>query len=378
MRVIQNGTTFRIYDEGMTTHEKLPAQAYLVCFDKMSGPFLKKYDEISINEKVYGVHTEKVDKVLNSFKAFNRNLGVILSGDKGIGKSLFSKLLSKKAIEQGYPLLIVNSWFPGIAEYINEIQQEVICLFDEFDKTFAGNGDNSPQTEMLTLFDGIAQGKKLFCVTCNDLRNLNNYLVNRPGRFHYHFRFEYPAPAEIREYLHDKLKEEYYGEIEKVVYFSRRIDLNYDCLRAIAFELNLGLDFETAIKDLNIIHTQGERYNLVMRLSNGETLRLKNVYLDTFDENEVTFEFEDPDTRYDLFYATFIPNENCWDTTVGHSIIKGEDIKIDWHSYIENALERNKDEKDETCIMLHNKYDGVTPLYIELHRVVSKSIHYCV
>ena len=169
MKVVQNGTTFRIYDEGMVTHDFLPAQAYLVCFDKMSGPFLKKYSEININEKIYGVHIDKVNKVMNSFKAFQRNLGVILSGDKGIGKSLFSKLLSQTAIAHGYPLLIVNSWFPGIAEYLNEIEQEVVVLFDEFDKTFATQGDSGPQTEMLTLFDGIAQGKKLFCVTCKTL-----------------------------------------------------------------------------------------------------------------------------------------------------------------------------------------------------------------
>ena len=385
MKVVQNGTSYRIYDEGMITHDKLPVQAYLVCFDKMMGPFLKKYNDINVSEKVYGVHEEKVNKVLNSFSAFNRNLGVILSGDKGIGKSLFSKLLSKKAIEAGYPLLVVNSWFPGIAEYLNEIEQEVIVLFDEFDKTFATEGDNGPQTEMLTLFDGIAQGKKLFCVTCNDLSRLNSYLVNRPGRFHYHFRFEYPTPVEIREYLHDKLAEVYYGEIEKVVHFSRRINLNYDCLRAIAFELNLGLDFETAIKDLNILHMSGERYNLALKLSNGESLKLRNVYLDTFDDNEATFRFEDPETGYDICYAEFIPSENKWNTEVGSPIIRGEDIKLEWYDYIteaEKRYEKHKDdedyEPDKDDLKLCQKYKGVTPLYLELRRVPNKSLHYAV
>ena len=40
---------------------------------------------------------------------------------------------------------------------------------------------------MLSLFDGLDNGKKLFVITCNEVERLNAYLLNRPGRFHYHF-----------------------------------------------------------------------------------------------------------------------------------------------------------------------------------------------
>lgn len=80
-------------------------------------------------------------------------------------------------------------------------------------------------------------GKKLFLITCNEIRKLNDYLINRLSRFHYHFRFNYPSYKEIREYLHDKLEERYYGKIEGVVAFSRKVNLNYDCLRTIAYEI---------------------------------------------------------------------------------------------------------------------------------------------
>ena len=36
-----------------------------------------------------------------------------------------------------------------------------------------------PQTELLTLFDGLAQGKKLYVITCNNLNTLSDYLVNK-------------------------------------------------------------------------------------------------------------------------------------------------------------------------------------------------------
>lgn len=124
---------------------------------------------------------EKAEKVLRSFKVFQRNLGVILSGDKGIGKSLFARLLSAKAVEAGYPVIIVDQAFPGIASYIESIEQEVVFLFDEFDKTFGSNHDSDPQSTFLSLFDGTSQGKKLFIITCNSLHGLNDYMVNRPA-----------------------------------------------------------------------------------------------------------------------------------------------------------------------------------------------------
>ena len=132
-------------------------------------------------------------------------------------------------------------------------------LFDEFDKTFGdirtGENEANPQSGLLSLFDGTSNGKKLFVITCNSLYRLNDYLVNRPGRFHYHFRFDYPTPEEVREYLTDKLSGQYQAEIEKVILFSKKVSLNYDCLRAIAFELNLGEPFWKAIFVLHIINT---------------------------------------------------------------------------------------------------------------------------
>lgn len=135
MKAISQGdNTYDIFDDSLRVYDKLPAQSYVVRFSDRRGFYLSKYTEMDINEeKVYGVHLDKVNKVMNSFSEMNRSLGVILSGDKGIGKSLFAKMLS--------------------------------------------------------------------VVTCNELRKLNEYLINRPGRFHYHFRFDYPSADEIKQYL---------------------------------------------------------------------------------------------------------------------------------------------------------------------------------
>ena len=386
MKAIQTGTIYRIYDDSMQTHNQLPAQAYLACFDPQSGPFLKKYSDLKISEKVYGVHSEKVDKVLNSFKIFNRNLGVILSGDKGIGKSLFSKLLSIKAIENGYPLIIVNSYFPGIGEYLAEIDQEIVVLFDEFDKTFElserGRRDNnaekgSPQTEMLTLFDGIAQGKKLFIVTCNDINSLSKFIVNRPGRFHYHFRFEYPTAAEIEEYLMDSLNTDKAKEqIKNVIAFSQKTKLNYDCLRSIAFELNLGLTFKEVIQDLNILNLDCERYTLVMYMDNGLRLITKNKAIDLFTDQKICVEFYDNELYEEVFEAYFNPIHIEWDAT--GNIIRGDHIDINLYDYIATENPKTIENLSKSEQKARERYKNAKPVKLEIIREKAKGLHYIV
>ena len=368
MQVINTGTTYEIYDSSVRTFDRLPAQAYSVCFAKNSGFFLKLHDAIEIGEKVYGVHTAKVEKVLRSFSASERNLGVILSGDKGIGKSLFAKMLSIRAVENGLPLLIVNTYVPGIADYLASIKQECVVLFDEYDKTFPNTnqeGSAAPQAEMLTLFDGVAQGKKLFVVTCNELNRLNAYLVNRPGRFHYHFRFEYPSPAEIREYMQDKLDSAYYGEIDKVITFSRKTALNYDCLRSIVFELTFGIPFEEAIKDLNILNMRDETYDATVYFKDGGTAR-RTIDADLFGDLE-RHEFTTQD-HYD-FMVIFNPADAVYDMSRSQTIVPGENIQIDWEEdYYGNRGDEEKKKLEQRKL---RQVD-----HMVLRRKTSKDIHY--
>lgn len=374
MKAISTGNTYSIYDDSLKTYDKLPAQVYSIRFSKMSGYFLEKHSDIEISEdKIYGVHMEKVHKVLSAFGDFKRNLGVILSGDKGIGKSLFAKLLSIKAIESGLPVIIVDEYIPGIASFIESIEQEAMFLFDEFDKTFASDNVDegvSPQAAMLSLFDGLSQGKKLFVVTCNEIRELNNYLINRPGRFHYHFRFEYPSPNEVKEYLQDKLNKEYWEAIDEVVSFSKKIDLNYDCLRAIAFELNRGESFNSAIKDLNIINVNSERYNIILHYDNGITARAKDIRLDLFDdsgESETVYLYDNNGRNY--VDVTFDPADCVFDTDKMTNVIYAEDLSVDYMNF-------DDDDKEGKALIAEAKNANI--LYLTISRKTRRDIHYAV
>lgn len=369
MRAISQGdNTYDIFDDSLRVYEQLPAQSYVVRFSERRGFYLSKYVDMDITEpKVYGVHEAKVAKVLNSFHEMNRSLGVILSGDKGIGKSLFAKMLAAAAIQNGYPVIIVDTFINGIASYIESIEQEAMILFDEFDKTFGEvrqkDGESSPQSSLLTLFDGLSGGKKLFVVTCNELRKLNEYLINRPGRFHYHFRFEYPSAHEIRQYLEDKLPEKYYGEIDNVVAFSGKVSLNYDCLRSIAFELSHGLSFSDAIKDLNIINIDSETFRINVRYANGMTISNKRTYLDMFgDDDNESVELYDSHMEY-VGDVIFSPKDSLFDSRTGSYIVVPDKFNVEYN-----------DEDSDTVKTLK----ASRPEYLMISRRVERGIHYAV
>lgn len=306
MNVVSSGARYMIYDDYVATYKELPAKTFRAAFNKMTGPYLVEAPNLSVKEKAYGGYDTKVEKVMNRFGEFNRSLGVILSGKKGIGKSFFTRMMADKAVKSGMPVIIVDSAFPGLVQFIDSIEQEVMVLFDEFDKTFVnldndGDCDTSIQDSLLSMFDGISQGKKLFVITCNEIDRLSEYLVNRPGRFHFHFRFLYPSADEVAEYLHDKLNEKYWDEIAAVVSFTQRTNLNYDCLRAIATELNAGESFENAIVDLNILNTDRLLYDIEVMFNNGKTACQRDVRT-SFDRDYESFALRDDESGYRVGY----------------------------------------------------------------------------
>ena len=292
MKVISSGSRYEIYEDDLKTYDQLPAQTYVVKFNPMSGFSLKRTDDfVNKEEKIYGSHECKISKVLTSYDHMERSLGIILSGDKGIGKSLFTQILAEHVIkEKNMPVIMVTKPYVGIAEYLDSIEQDIMVLFDEFEKVFSTesteNGES--QQNLLGMFDGTSQKKRIYAITVNSLYNVNDYMLNRPGRFHYHFRFDYPEGEELRVYLRDKVPAEYHGEIENVVRFSQRVRLNYDCLRAIAFELSMGTTFKEAISDLNILNTDRVYYTFTLHFKNAPDIQRKCT-ADLFGEDTISF-----------------------------------------------------------------------------------------
>lgn len=289
MKIISHGSNYEIYPNELRTYDKLPAATYVVRFNPMSGFSLERIEDFeNMEDKIYGAHAQKIIKVKKAFQSMERSLGVILSGDKGIGKSLFTQLFSEEVIKElDMPVILVNRAFPGIADYIESIDQESLILFDEFEKVFDSRKEGTEsQDSLLGLFDGSSQRKRIYMITINNMHQVNEFMINRPGRFHYHFRFDYPDSTEIITYLKDKVPVEYHAQIESVVKFGRRVKLNYDCLRAISFELSMGTSFGDAILDLNILNIAEQKFNIEVQFEKEPTIRLTNFGMDLFKEQD--------------------------------------------------------------------------------------------
>lgn len=266
MNIINQDNIYRIFGDGIGINTTLPAFTYKVCFARTEGFFLEKINDFSIiNEKIYGAPNKRVDKIFRMFNISERNLGIICSGSKGSGKTLLAKLVAQRGIAEQIPVIIVDQAIPGIADFIASIEQECIIIFDEFDKVFFESGNDGVgaalQDELLTLFDGIHNGRKIFFITCNDVEKLNDCFLGRPGRFHYHFQYDRLSAIEIEEYLNNEIK------ITMDPNERKRLSLNcsfskmsYDILRAICTEINLGYELDEIFEDLNVDKFNNEFY----------------------------------------------------------------------------------------------------------------------
>lgn len=222
--------------EIMNFHDKLPAEVYTVKEKPLTEElFLEKIGNFSIPEKRYGSNDKYAERILFSFNKRAAGTGVLLCGEKGSGKSLLAKTLGNKAIELGYPVLVINS--PRVGEdfyqMIQSIEQPAVILFDEFEKVY----DLDKQREVLTLLDGMYPSNKLYIFTVNDKWKLDVNMRNRPGRIFYSIDYKGLEEQFIREFCQDRLNNK--DHIDHIVqiktFFSA---FNFDMLQALVEEMN--------------------------------------------------------------------------------------------------------------------------------------------
>lgn len=255
----------------------LDANVYNIDVLPMSGPVLEIVDNIdlSVPERVYGDIMARVDKSFEAYSYRDRNTGILLSGERGMGKTLFIRIAINRALNMGMPVIMLKKTdaLSGIIETINSITQPVLIVMDEFEKNFKIESENSDgsdgsQMEFLTMLDGLGScEKRLFIASVNDTDKLNEFLLNRPGRFYYHFEFPALSDKECTEYLIHETKGVSKKDIKYAVVAMQNYNINYDCLAAIASELSHKRSIDDTLRDLNLDRRGNSEYAVYITIN---------------------------------------------------------------------------------------------------------------
>lgn len=234
---MKSGNTYRIArKEALDITEHLPGGNYTISKDAMSGQlFLEHIDNFNVPSKIYGDCLRHTDRVVRTFLDRPNATGVMLTGEKGAGKTLLTKNVCMKLAEMNIPTIVINAPWCGdtFNSFIQSIEQPCAILFDEFEKVY----DRDDQEKILTLLDGVFPSKKLFLLTSNDKWRVDFHMRNRPGRIFYMLDFKGVDASFIREYCNDNLNAK--EHIERIVNISTMFkEFNFDMLKALVEEMN--------------------------------------------------------------------------------------------------------------------------------------------
>jgi hypothetical protein len=226
--------TFRRVEGDFGIIDKIPMGVYNIGLS-MQGWYLERFaDEFVFDYKIYGLQNDFCDYVLKTYENTTGNLGIMLTGTKGTGKTVTAKILANRF---KLPIIIIKDMGEnnqGLIEYLNGFNFDCVLFLDEFEKNFS-NEDSS----ILQIMDGVYNVgyRKIFLLTTNYL-NVNENLIGRPSRIRYVKEFGNLDIKTVREYLDDALLIP--EASESIIEFIDSLSIStIDILKTIVNEVNI-------------------------------------------------------------------------------------------------------------------------------------------
>ena len=312
-KILKLDSAFRVIEgDGIEILDSLPKGVYELKFADMQGYWFEKMDLEPFPGKVYGNQAALTDKVVRRYaETEGRNLGVLLSGPKGTGKSLFVRNLAVRLADEMPVVVVKQNFGRGMLGTLANVRGRAAIVFDEFEKMFRHNSEDGrndrasdirEQETALSFFDGVeTRQEKLLLLTVNEVYNVSRYLLGRPGRIHYHFRLSIPTHAEVKEFLADNLAGDRHGELNEIAMRLVAKAVSWDSLSAVVREVNAGEPLDETMRDLNIGADSG---------SDMTELTLKAVYDDGM-EATVREDFRNSVEGVGTTFARKVDRDRC-------------------------------------------------------------------
>lgn len=214
--------------------KNLPAGFYTTAVSQ-GQIFLNQADPLKIPAKIYGDSTERMNRIITSFKATDKNLGVLLYGESGSGKSLLAKQVCVELSSEHPVIIVLPEHIEIIGKYIESIDDRCVFFIDEFEKMFE---KAEHQDALLSIIDGTSSKSNLFLFTANEKNKINRFFFNRPGRIRYVYEYESLPDNTVLEILKDVLNDKNrVEEISMVISYLK--EPSFDVVCSIAQEANL-------------------------------------------------------------------------------------------------------------------------------------------
>lgn len=226
----------------------------------------------SLPPNVFGSKTTRAAQLIwSTFERREGIMGALVTGIKGSGKTLLVETVSNHAIAEGMPVFVVDD--PDLdldtLELIAKHCEPCVFLFDEFAKVYR----DEKQENLLTFFSSTGFNKVLCLMTENEVRSVNTYLLNRPGRMLFHLRYVNVTVDEAKEVCQAfKVTAEITEEICKYV---ETAEVSMDILRTVCAEAarcKTVAEFKELFDVLNI--PKMEFYNYTVQVNGDRDVQL--------------------------------------------------------------------------------------------------------
>lgn len=174
----QSGSTFSI-EEVTSQVDKLPVGVYKLQYNEVRGIFYltQVTEKFEFPYKLYNTETEFVKRVKKTWDNTTGNMGILLNGIKGTGKTVTAEQICNN---MNQPVIIVTQNYKHLTSFLNEFQQDITVFIDEYDKIFERSNN------LLTVMDGALKttSRILFLITTNN-QWVETNMLQRPSRIRY-------------------------------------------------------------------------------------------------------------------------------------------------------------------------------------------------